>query len=97
MDTTKAASTYEFFGLPKYDGDGVVAHYSVSEQWAGDAGDYTSSMTSGEYKVGALHFHDSQEFDITNTRSATRDVVFYKEWGDRFPSPRCRTSAPTSR
>ena len=86
VDTTKAASTYEFFGLPKYDGDGVVVHYSVSEQWAGDAGDYTSSMTSGEYKVGALHFHDSQEFDIINTRSATRDVVFYKEWGDQYVS-----------
>lgn len=77
-------SEYHFFGLPKYDGNGNVVHYDVTEQWATDAGEYTSSKQVGDYIVGAQHFHDTKTISFTNTRQASRDVTFYKNWNDHY-------------
>ena len=90
VDTTKASSTYTFFGLPKYDAQGLNVHYSVEEDWAEneDAGDYHSTKNVGPYNVveNARHFEDNQQIDFTNSRSGTRDVVFYKIWHDNYVS-----------
>ena len=53
-----------------------------------DAGDYRSNETVGDYIVepGMRHFHDTQQVDFDNTRSGTRDVVFYKMWYDNYVS-----------
>lgn len=86
IDTTDTSTTYEFFGLPKYDANGMNVHYDVTEAWTGDAGDYHSTKTVGDYIVeeGARHFHDTQQIDFDNRRSGTRDVTFYKTWNDNY-------------
>lgn len=86
IDSSAAGTegTYHFFGLPKYDAQSAVVHYDVNEQWVGDHEGYASSKTTGEYVVGTQHFHDTQEFDFTNTRTGTRDVTFYKHWNDQY-------------
>ena len=85
VDLERETSTYEFFGLPKYDGSGAVAHYAVEERWAAnDHGDYRASSTVGEYVVGSRHFHDTQRYDFMNKRSGSKDVTFYKEWRDSY-------------
>ena len=86
VDSSAAATegTYHFFGLPKYDAQGAVVHYDVNEQWVGEHEGYTSSKTTGEYVIGTQHFHDTQEFNFTNTRTGTRDVTFYKHWNDQY-------------
>ena len=88
INRNSASSTYYFFGLPKYDGNGMNVHYSVNESWMSDAGDYRSNETVGDYIVepGMRHFHDTQQVDFDNTRSGTRDVVFYKMWYDNYVS-----------
>lgn len=77
-------SEYHFFGLPKYDGQGNVVHYDVTEQWASNSDEYTSSKTVGAYNIGDQHFHDTQKIEFTNTRHATRNVTFYKHWYDHY-------------
>lgn len=88
INRNSASSTYYFFGLPKYDGNGMNVHYSVNESWTSDAGDYRSNETVGDYIVepGKRHFHDTQQVDFDNTRSGTRDAVFYKMWYDNYVS-----------
>lgn len=88
INRNSASSTYYFFGLPKYDGNGMNVHYSVNESWTIDAGDYRSNKTVGDYTVepGMRHFHDTQQVDFDNIRSGTRDVVFYKMWYDNYVS-----------
>lgn len=88
VDTSKATSTYVFRGMPKYDAQGMNVHYSVEESWTEDRGDYQSQHTVGEYVVedGQRHFQDHQTVDFKNTRSGTRDVVFYKSWKDAYVS-----------
>lgn len=88
VDRTKGSSTYELFGLPKYDAAGLNVHYDVNESWAGESGDYSSTKTVGAYTVepGARHFHDTQKVAFDNTRHGTRDVVFYKSWHDNYVS-----------
>ena len=86
----ETTSTYEFFGLPKYDGNGNVVHYDVSERWlngdnTGATGDvYASSKGETTYMYGEQHFHDEQQETFTNTRTGTRDVTFYKNWNDGY-------------
>lgn len=88
INRNSASSTYYFFGLPKYDGNGMNVHYSVNESWTSDASDYRSNETVGDYIVepGMRHFHDTQQVDFDNTRLGTRDVVFYKMWYDNYVS-----------
>lgn len=84
VDTSLDQETYHFYGLPKYDGDGQVVHYDVEERWVDEPGEYTSSKGVGEYTIGDQHFHDTQTYSFTNTRSAKRDVTFYKNWHDQY-------------
>lgn len=88
IDTTKSTSSYEFSGMPKYDANGMNVHYSVNESWTEDSGDYNSTETVGEYVVeeGMRHFQDHQTIEYSNSRSGTRDVVFYKQWHDNYVS-----------
>lgn len=88
IDTTKSTSSYEFSGMPKYDANGMNVHYSVNESWTEDGGDYNSTETVGEYVVeeGMRHFQDHQTIEYSNSRSGTRDVVFYKQWHDNYVS-----------
>ena len=85
-DLTQNTFAYAFHGLPKYDSNGNVVHYDVSERWAPDenAGEYTSTKEVGEYEVGTQHFHDKQTYEFTNTRQAMRSVVFHKHWSDQY-------------
>ena len=88
IDTDNQSSTYTFYGLPKYDANGMNVHYSVNEAWTGDSGDYSTTKEVGDYSVeeGARHFHDTQTIEFNNSRSGTRDVVFYKIWHDNYVS-----------
>ena len=88
IDKTKTNATYTFEGMPKYDADGMNVHYSVNEAWTGKHGDYYSTKTVGDYVVepNARHFQDHQQVDFANSRSGSRDVVFYKEWHDNYVS-----------
>ena len=88
IDRNLASSTYQLFGLPKYDASGMNVHYDVVESWTSDSGDYQSTKTVGDYLVeeGARHFHDTQTISFDNTRSGTRDIVFYKTWHDNYVS-----------
>lgn len=85
-DLTQNTFAYAFHGLPKYDSNGNVVHYDVSERWAPDenAGEYTSTKEVGDYIVGIQHFHDTQAYEFTNTRYAMRPVVFHKHWSDQY-------------
>lgn len=76
--------TANVYGLPKYDGAGMVVHYDVVETWEGDHGDYVSSVSEGAYEIGNRHFRDNQEFEVTNRRQGITDVTFYKEWHDVY-------------
>ena len=86
VDTTKATSEYVFKGLPKYDASGLNVHYTVEEDWKVDEGDYRSNKTKDEYTVepNQRHFQDRQDIDFVNSRTGTRDVVFYKNWHDAY-------------
>lgn len=86
IDSSEAGTTgtYYFYGLPKYDVNGIVVHYDVNEEWAEDSGDYVSSKSEDPYTVGPLHFHDQQSVAFTNRRTGTRDVTFYKHWNDQY-------------
>lgn len=88
IDRNLASSTYQLFGLPKYDANDMNVHYDVVESWTSDSGDYQSTKTVGDYLVeeGARHFHDTQTISFDNTRSGTRDIVFYKTWHDNYVS-----------
>ena len=77
-------SEFHLFGLPKYDGDGLVVHYDVTERVNDDTGVYSTSKSVGAYTVGPQHFHDQQQIDFTNRRSDTRDVTFKKHWFDHY-------------
>lgn len=77
-------SEFHLFGLPKYDGDGLVVHYNVTERVNDDTGVYSTSKSVGAYTVGPQHFHDQQQIDFTNRRSDTRDVTFKKHWFDHY-------------
>lgn len=82
----QADGEYYFSGLPKYTGEGVVAHYTVTEVWAPGtgAGDYRISVSAGDYNVGDLHFHDTQTWTATNSRQGTTTASFNKEWNDYY-------------
>lgn len=84
-DNEEYESTYQIFGLPKYDGNGLVVHYDVEEKWENDdSGEYTTTKTVGSYNVGERHFHDNQTISFTNTRQGTRSVTFNKLWQDQY-------------
>ena len=72
-------------GLPKYDGNGTVVSYSVTEEWADDdhAG-YASSLSEPTYATGVWHFKDTCTYTATNSLVGSRDVVFFKEWNDAY-------------
>lgn len=84
VDKNQTDSTYTFFGLPKYDANGVMVHYEVEEHWVGDSGEYSSSTEVGDYQIGQQHYHDTQEVKIDNTRGNTRSVAFNKLWHDQY-------------
>ena len=87
IDPAQKESTYGFFGLPKYKGiesDGEVVHYTVKERFVGASGDYASSVSVGEYKVGGRHFHDTQTYTVTNKRVGSTSATFHKEWKDVY-------------
>lgn len=82
--STNEETTYHINGLPKYDGNGEVATYSLTEQFPDGRGDYSSSKETGEYVVNELHFHDTQQFTFTNKRVGSKSVTFHKVWKDAY-------------
>lgn len=85
VDTAKEKSTYQFFGLPKYNGKGESVFYEINERWLGEMGDYTTTTTTtSSYTVGKRHYHDTQTDEFVNGRTGTRDVTFYKRWKDAY-------------
>ena len=85
VDTTQDEYSFGFFGLPKYDVDGNVVHYDVTERWTEyGPSEYASTKSVGDYEVGPLHFHDVQNISFTNSRQGSRGVTFYKHWNDQY-------------
>lgn len=82
-DAEENQSTFHIYGLPKYDDSGNVVHYDVNET-INNPGEYVSSKDVEDYTVGVQHFHDTQTITFENTRVATRDVTFYKQWNDHY-------------
>mgnify|MGYP004488750467 CR=1 FL=1 len=79
---------YTIQGLPKYNANGDVLRWGVSESWDGDSGDYVSSQTSYSEQFGGeaspWHHLDLMEWSFTNARSATKDVTFHTRWYDHY-------------
>lgn len=72
-------------GLPKYDGNGTVVSYSVTEEWADENHTgYASSLSEPTYTTGVWHFKDTCTYTATNSLVGSRDVVFFKEWNDAY-------------
>lgn len=84
VDPTKDESSYQFGDLPKYDARGRSVSYAVTEQLPEDSGDYTRSVSTNPYNVGPWHCADTQQIDITNKRSGTKDVKFHTHWWDEY-------------
>lgn len=82
-DAGAGYSEYYFFNLPKYDDTGKVLHYSV-EEVNGSQNEYTVNIQEVSYQVGAQHSSDEQEIEITNKKSASKPVKFYKLWKDQY-------------
>ncbi len=78
--------TTSICGLPKYDGNGTVVSYSVTEEWAdgSDYAGYASSLSEPTYTTGMWHFKDTCTYIATNSLVGSRDVTFFKEWNDAY-------------
>ena len=84
-DTDNTATT-QICGLPKYDGNGQVVNYSVTEEWVegSDHEGYVHSFSEPTYSMGSWHFKDSCLYGVSNTLVGSRDVTFFKEWNDAY-------------
>lgn len=82
-DENAEYSEYYFFNLPKYDDTGKVVHYSVDEV-KGNQNEYRVNIQEVPYHVGEQHSSDAQEIEITNKKSASKPVKFYKLWKDQY-------------
>lgn len=87
-ETGTTQSYYIVQNLPKYDMDGNVLHWTVSEQWTSGSGDYVSRQTgrddSFDSPGSAWHHLDYSSFSFENTRSATKTVRFNTRWYDHY-------------
>lgn len=84
-----ADGTYYFCGLPKFDMEGKIVHYTVSETYddpaAASAADYASAIDEAAYKVGTTyHTNDTQEASVTNKRAGSETIHFKKSWKDVY-------------
>lgn len=76
-------------GLPKYNGNGEVVSYTVTEEWStnNDQTDYVKTITGPNYDevtVGYRHFIDNVSYEVRNSLVGTGDAVFYKLWNDHY-------------
>lgn len=87
-ETGTTQSYYIMQNLPKYDMDGNVLHWTVTERWTSDSGDYVSRQTGRddffEGEGSAWHHLDYSSFSFENTRSATKTVRFNTSWYDHY-------------
>lgn len=87
-ETGTTQSYYIVQNLPKYDMDGNVLHWTVTERWTSDSGDYVSRQTGRddffEGEGSAWHHLDYSSFSFENTRSATKTVRFNTRWYDHY-------------
>lgn len=87
-DETLDASywNHTFSNLPKYDAQGRLYVYRVSESLSGDPGvikDYSESVTPSTYEVGHYHTDDALPYAITNRLSGTvTQPQIHKIWMD---------------
>ena len=84
IDKKQDTQSFEFLGLPKYDGYGEVHNYTIKERWVGERGEYRTTTETSPYEVGPLHFNDSQTFEFSNQPVDTVTKVFYKQWKDTY-------------
>lgn len=91
--TGEDGQTIYFYSLPKYDETGKFIEYKVKENDPDKLlsdNDYGTSISYGEYKIGNVQAsersekNDSQAISITNKRSKTKSVQFYKLWKDKY-------------
>lgn len=87
-DETADASywNHTFSALPKYDVQGKLYVYRVSESFSGDSDvtkDYSGSATPGTYQVGLYHTDDELPYAVTNRLSGTvTQPKIHKIWMD---------------
>ena len=73
---------YRFENLPKYDSEGVIYLYSVSEEISGNT-DYAQNIKEESYTVGPLHTGDTAVYKATNQKQKTIvDFTVWKVWMD---------------
>lgn len=82
---------YVFENLPKYDKQGKVIHYQITEQWADDNekqkakdNNFQINYSQSIYQIGEYDHNDQQAITVTNQRSYTKDVTFHKVWIDTY-------------
>ena len=82
-----------FYSLPKYDENGKFIEYKVKENDPDkklSSNDYVTSINYGDYYIGNVQAservekNDSQAISISNRRSKTKSVKFYKLWKDKY-------------
>ncbi len=82
-----------FYNLPKYDETGKFIEYKVKENDPDkklSSNDYGTSINYGNYYIGNVQAseraekNDSQAISISNRRSKTKSVKFYKLWKDKY-------------
>lgn len=88
VDKDNQESSYTFKKLPKYDINGRVIHYTVTEE-LGESPEgsdkYESEVVAESYSPhGKFTDQDDQTIDFENTIYATTQAVFHKHWNDEY-------------
>ncbi|MGN0079633.1 MAG: SpaA isopeptide-forming pilin-related protein, partial [Eggerthellaceae bacterium] len=88
VDKENQESSYTFKKLPKYDINGRVIHYTVTEE-LGESPEgsdkYESEVVAESYSPhGKFTDQDDQTIDFENTIYATTQAVFHKHWNDEY-------------
>lgn len=82
MSGNSSVWNYRFENLPKYDSEGVIYLYSVSEEISGNT-DYGQNIKEESYTVGPLHTGDTAVYKATNQKQKTIvDFTVWKVWMD---------------
>ena len=87
VDKVNQESSYTFEKLPKYDINGRVIHYTVTEQ-LGESPEgsdtYESELVAESYSPRQSTDQDDQTLEFENTVHATTQAVFNKHWNDAY-------------
>ncbi|WP_321973274.1 SpaA isopeptide-forming pilin-related protein [Paratractidigestivibacter sp.] len=78
-------TTFNFYGLPKYNMDGSAFTYELSEGCHGDTGAYVAQTVKNESIYDSVYQHADQKVaEFRNARSGSKDVTYHTRWYDQY-------------